>query len=65
MNAPRLTERLIALTALAAALFTPPLLLIADRSSAAGPSWLPLYLFVAWGAVIALMAWLMEHRDRE
>ncbi|MBB3188951.1 hypothetical protein [Halomonas cerina] len=65
MNASRLIERLIALTVLATALFSPPLLLIADRVGPGGLSWLPLYLFVAWGLVIGLMAWLMEHRDQE
>ncbi|RAW07901.1 hypothetical protein DKQ62_07005 [Halomonas elongata] len=61
MNAPHRKERLVALIALATALFTPPLLLIADRLDGA----LPLYLFLAWGIVITLMAWLMEDRRGE
>ncbi|CAM3404571.1 hypothetical protein HALO32_03227 [Halomonas lysinitropha] len=64
MNTPRLKERLVALIVLAALLFTPPLLLIAEGASA-GPGWLVVYLFLAWGAVIALMAWLMERRHKE
>ncbi|MCL7938860.1 hypothetical protein M8009_00900 [Halomonas sp. ATCH28] len=64
MSTPRLKERLVALIVLAALLFSPPLLLIADRSAAA-PGWLVAYLFLAWGTVIALMAWLMEHRHEE
>lgn len=64
MNAPRLKERLVALIVLAALLFSPPLLLIADRSPATSV-WLVVYLFLAWGVVIALMAWLMERRHEE
>ncbi|MDZ7851957.1 MAG: hypothetical protein U5L98_04725 [Halomonas sp.] len=64
MNTPRLKERLVALIVLAALLFTPPLLLIAERASA-GPGSLVVYLFLAWGVVIALMAWLMERRHKE
>ncbi|MDI5985382.1 hypothetical protein QLQ85_11320 [Halomonas sp. M4R5S39] len=65
MTTPRLKERLIALIVLATLLFSPPLLLVVDRPPAAGLSWLPLYLFLAWGAVIALAAWLMERRHEE
>ncbi|QOR39158.1 hypothetical protein HNO52_12000 [Billgrantia diversa] len=57
--------RLVALIGLAALLFSPPLVLIFDRPSSTGLSWLPLYLFVAWLVVIALAAWLMEHRQEE
>ncbi|WP_416140539.1 hypothetical protein ACM26W_09255 [Halomonas sp. HK25] len=64
MNTPRLGERLVALVLLATLLFTPPLVLVFDRP-AGGPSWLPLYLFVAWGLVIALAAWLLEQRSGE
>ena len=60
MNTPRLGERLTALVLLATLLFTPPLVLVFDRP-AGGPSWLPLYLFVVWGGVIGLAAWLLEH----
>ena len=64
MKIPRLGERLVALVLLATLLFTPPLVLVFDRP-AGGPSWLPLYLFVAWGVVIALAAWLLEQRPGE
>ncbi len=62
MNTPRLGERLVALVLLATLLFTPPLVMVFDRP-AAGPSWLPLYIFVVWAVVIALAAWLLEHRS--
>ncbi|WP_318153356.1 hypothetical protein [Halomonas sp. ML-15] len=62
MKTPRLGERLIALIGVALLLFTPPLILIADRPAANGLSWLALYLFVAWALVIALAAWLLEYR---
>ncbi len=64
MKTPRLGERLTALVLLATLLFTPPLVLLFDRP-AGGPSWLPLYLFVAWAVVIALAAWLLEHPSGE
>ncbi|MCE8026684.1 MULTISPECIES: hypothetical protein [Halomonadaceae] len=57
--------RLMALIGLALLLFSPPLVLIFDRSPAATLSWLPLYIFVAWLLVIALAAWLMEHRRED
>ncbi|MDY7115107.1 hypothetical protein RAN53_01965 [Halomonas sp. SSL-5] len=59
LSAPRRRERLLALIVLASLLFTPPLVLVPDRAGAI--SWLPLYLFIAWGLVIGLAAWLMEH----
>ncbi|WP_027966649.1 hypothetical protein [Halomonas halocynthiae] len=58
MMNPRRRERLLGLTALATLLFTPPLLLMADRIH--GGLWLPVYLFVVWGLVIGLAAWLLE-----
>jgi hypothetical protein len=57
--------RLVALIGLAVLLFSPPLVLIFDRPPSAGLSWLPFYLFVAWILVIALAAWLMEHRQED
>ncbi|MBB3142081.1 hypothetical protein [Halomonas organivorans] len=57
MMSPRRKERLVALIAMAIALFTPPLLLVAERM---GPGALPLYVFLAWGGVIALAGWLLE-----
>lgn len=66
MSPHRFRERLVALIALALLLFSPPLLLVADRGSdAGGLSRLSLYLFLAWAAVIALAAWLMEGKHRE
>lgn len=58
LSAPRRRERLLALIVLAALLFTPPLVLVPDRARSL--SWLPVYLFLAWGLVIVLAAWLME-----
>ncbi|WP_434985809.1 hypothetical protein [Vreelandella zhaodongensis] len=58
----RKAERLAALLAVAIFLFSPPLIIIVDRLSASSVSWLPLYLFAAWGVVIGLTAWLMEQR---
>ena len=58
----RQTERLVALVAVALLLFSPPLIIVVDRLPAFNVGWLALYLFCAWAAVIALTAWLMEHR---
>lgn len=56
--------RLLALTLLACLLFLPPLLLLFDRPSNNGLSWLPVYLFSVWLAIILLAAWLLEgHPD--
>ncbi|WP_324615486.1 hypothetical protein [Halomonas salipaludis] len=62
MKTPRLGERLVALIGVALVLFSPPLILVADRPATNGLSWLPLYLFIAWALVITLAAWLLEHR---
>ncbi|GAA0569963.1 hypothetical protein ACFQH5_09515 [Halomonas salifodinae] len=62
---PRHLERLLALLLLALALFSPPLVIIADRPLAGGLSALPLYLLLAWGLVIGLAAWLLERGARE
>ncbi|SDG01200.1 hypothetical protein SAMN05216571_103412 [Onishia taeanensis] len=64
MMPPRRTERLVVLVILAALLFTPPLILLADRP-AGGLSWLAAYLFVAWALVIGLAAWLLEREPKE
>lgn len=58
----RRAERLMALVAVALLLFCPPLILVVDRLPSPNAGWLPLYLFIAWGLVIGLAAWLMEHR---
>ncbi|WP_458524661.1 hypothetical protein [Onishia taeanensis] len=60
MRPPRRVERLVALIMLAALLFTPPLILPADRSIDGGFSWLAAYLYLAWALVIGLAAWLLE-----
>lgn len=66
MSPHRFRERLVALIVLALLLFSPPMLLVADRvPEAGGLSWLSLYLFLAWAAVIALAAWLMEGKHTE
>ncbi|XKH61373.1 hypothetical protein LG290_06510 [Halomonas sediminis] len=56
----RVQERLVALIIVALLLFCPPLLLVIDALPAAGLSWLPLYIFIAWATLIGLTAWLME-----
>ncbi|GHE22874.1 hypothetical protein [Halomonas urumqiensis] len=61
MRSSRGKERLIALVVLAVVLFTPPMVLLFDSPSETGISRLALYLFMAWGLVIALAAWLLEH----
>ena len=55
----RRRERLIALALLALFMFCPPMLLIVDRLPGL-LGWLPLYLFVVWGALIGFTAWLVE-----
>lgn len=58
----RQTERLLALVAIALLLFCPPLIIVVDQLPTVSVGWLPLYLFIAWAAVIGLTAWLMEQR---
>lgn len=65
MKRPASHARLIGLTLLACMLFLPPLLLLFDRPSASGISWLPIYVFVVWLAVIGLAAWLLEGSKHE
>ncbi|WP_020680662.1 hypothetical protein [Marinobacterium rhizophilum] len=62
---PSQTPRLIAVTLLAALLFTPPLLGLFDRPLDNGLSSLSLYLFAAWGLVILLAALILERDDAE
>ncbi|WP_136254340.1 hypothetical protein [Onishia niordana] len=61
----RRVQRLLALVILAALLFTPPLILLADQSVDGSFSWLAAYLFVSWAFVIGLAAWLLERRPEE
>jgi hypothetical protein len=58
-------ERLIALFILACALFNYPLLWLFNvPGTLFGIPVLYVYVFVAWGTVIGLLAWIMErHRD--
>ncbi|MCP8690070.1 hypothetical protein [Marinobacterium sedimentorum] len=58
-----LRPRLIAITLLAALLFTPPLLGLFDHSGDNGLSWLALYLFGAWAFIILLAALTLELDD--
>lgn len=62
---PRRKPRLIALTVLGALLFNFPLLSL--FASGEAPFGLPLpvvYLFGAWGLLIALIAWVQERGER-
>ena len=55
------SERLIALFLFAVLLFTPPLILIFDSNSTVlGFPALYLYLFIAWGILITLLALIIE-----
>ncbi|MEM7749552.1 MAG: hypothetical protein AAF346_14970 [Pseudomonadota bacterium] len=55
------SERLVALFLFAVLLFTPPLILIFDSNSTVlGFPALYLYLFIAWGILIALLALIIE-----
>ncbi|KAA0014531.1 hypothetical protein F0A17_02470 [Billgrantia pellis] len=60
MSGDTARARLVALVALAALLFSPPLVVIFDRGPDRAISWLPFYLFVAWLLTIVLTAWLVE-----
>ncbi|SFH47797.1 hypothetical protein [Modicisalibacter xianhensis] len=64
MSGRRHTARRIALAILALLLFSPPVIGLFDIPSAiTGLSWLPLYLFCAWGGIIALTAWLQSRES--
>lgn len=57
-------DTLIALFLLASVLFNYPILsLFNTRASVFGIPLLYVFVFVAWGAVIALAAWIMNGRD--
>jgi hypothetical protein len=61
----RLRELLSACFVLFAALLVWPLLTIANRAVlVAGIPALVLYLFVVWGAMVAVLAWV-SHRSRD
>lgn len=57
----RTTERLMAVVVMALLLFCPPVIIVIDRLPSLNIGWLPVYLFFAWGVIIGLTAWLMEH----
>lgn len=59
----RRTERLVALFVLAFLLFNYPLLsLFTDDALIFGLPVFPVYLFAAWGAIIALLGWILRRR---
>ncbi len=61
----RRSERLVALFVIAFLLFNYPLLsLFAGDTLVFGIPLLYLYLFVAWGIVIALTGWILGRRSR-
>jgi len=65
VNLPRIaSERLVALFILGVLLFSPPFLLIFDNSATVmGIPVLYLYLFVAWAALIGLLALAIEKME--
>jgi hypothetical protein len=67
MQAPsRSRELLVALFLLGALLLAPPLLIIFNKATRVlGIPTLYLYLFVVWTTLIALVAVIVEPRDRE
>jgi hypothetical protein len=60
----RRRDKLIGLFALAAVLFNPPVLNLFGGATVLGWPLLYLYLFGAWGALVALLALVTEGRDR-
>jgi hypothetical protein len=64
MNDERATPRLVAIFVLGFLLFAPPLLGVFDRNTrVAGVPLLWLYLFLAWGLVIGLIAVTVRRSD--
>jgi len=62
-SASRRTERLVALFVVAFLLFNYPLLsLFADDALIFGLPVFTVYLFTAWGVVIALLGWILRRR---
>jgi hypothetical protein len=58
------SERVVALLILGILLFSPPFILIFDKTAMiAGIPVLFLYLFVAWAALIALMVLIIERAE--
>lgn len=67
MNRPgAMGERIIALFALSVLLFNPPLIsLFSADVSLFGLPMLYVYIFASWGAAIALIAYMVNRRNRE
>lgn len=65
MNRSSFSARLIGLSLLALILFMPPVVLIFDKPTKSGLSFLPIYIFSAWLGIILLAAWLLEQRHEE
>jgi len=65
MNRSPLTgQRLLATFLLGCILLNYPLLFLFDlHASLLGIPLLYAYIFLAWGGLIALMAWIVEHRS--
>ncbi|TRZ54883.1 MAG: hypothetical protein D4S02_18655 [Rhodocyclaceae bacterium] len=65
MNRSRLTgQRLVAVFLFGCVLLNYPLLFLFNRSASLfGVPLLYVYVFLAWGGLIALMAWVIEHRE--
>lgn len=64
MKSP-LQSRLVALTLLGLALFSPPLLLLFDRPGAWGFSTLPVIIYLVWALLILLAAMTLERTDAD
>lgn len=61
----RPTQRLVALFCLGWLLFSFPLLALWDQDAMLlGIPLLPAGLFLVWAVLIAVLAWLMEYRER-
>lgn len=59
------TQRLLALFAAAVLLFNFPLLALWDRDATLlGLPLFPAALFMVWGALIALLGWIIERPER-
>jgi hypothetical protein len=64
MNDERATSRLVAIFVLGFLLFAPPLISVFDRNTRViGVPLLWLYLFLAWGLVIGLIAVTVRRSD--
>lgn len=65
MTAALRTQRLLALFAAALLLFNFPLLALWDRDATLlGLPLFPAALFLVWGALIALLGWIIERPER-